>query len=85
MGMAAQAAPLHRGRCQDTNVQHIRELSGKMGTLPMRLLQIKNDKLFSKVNPDGGTVAFGHPLGYTSARQVATLFNKLERRGRKSV
>lgn len=36
-----------------------------------------------KVNPNGGAIAFGHPLGATGARQVSTLFNELERRGQK--
>ncbi|CAD6568356.1 MAG: 3-ketoacyl-CoA thiolase with broad chain length specificity [Alectoria sarmentosa] len=36
-----------------------------------------------KVNPNGGSIAFGHPLGCTGARQVATLFNELGRTGKK--
>jgi acetyl-CoA acyltransferase 1 len=35
----------------------------------------------SKVNPNGGAIAFGHPLGMTGARQVSTLFNELGRSG----
>ncbi|KAG6993771.1 hypothetical protein G7Y79_00051g086910 [Physcia stellaris] len=34
-----------------------------------------------KVNPNGGAIAFGHPLGATGARQVSTLFSELGRRG----
>ena len=37
----------------------------------------------SKVNPNGGAIAFGHPLGCTGARQVSTLFNELGRSGNK--
>ncbi|KAL8964820.1 MAG: hypothetical protein Q9197_006789 [Variospora fuerteventurae] len=37
----------------------------------------------SKVNPNGGAIAFGHPLGCTGARQVSTLFNELGRTGQK--
>ena len=33
-----------------------------------------------RVNPVGGAIAFGHPLGCTGARQVATLMSELERR-----
>jgi acetyl-CoA acyltransferase 1 len=33
-----------------------------------------------KVNPNGGAIALGHPLGCTGARQVATLLNELARR-----
>lgn len=35
----------------------------------------------NKVNPNGGAIAFGHPLGMTGARQVSTLFNELGRSG----
>lgn len=38
-----------------------------------------------KVNPNGGAIALGHPLGCTGARQVVTLLNELRRRGRRSV
>lgn len=33
----------------------------------------------SKVNPKGGAIALGHPLGATGARQVATLYPELKR------
>jgi acetyl-CoA acyltransferase 1 len=33
----------------------------------------------SKVNPKGGAIAFGHPLGATGARQVSTLLMELHR------
>ena len=36
-----------------------------------------------KVNPNGGAIAFGHPLGCTGARQVSTLLNELGRRRKK--
>lgn len=38
---------------------------------------------FNKVNPKGGAIAFGHPLGCTGARQVSTLFTELKRTGQK--
>jgi acetyl-CoA acyltransferase 1 len=34
-----------------------------------------------KVNPNGGAIALGHPLGCTGARQIATLVHELRRRG----
>ncbi|XP_073916128.1 3-ketoacyl-CoA thiolase, peroxisomal isoform X2 [Castor canadensis] len=37
-----------------------------------------------KVNPLGGAVALGHPLGCTGARQVITLLNELKRRGKRT-
>ena len=36
-----------------------------------------------KVNPKGGAIAFGHPLGCTGARQIATLMPELKRQGKK--
>lgn len=33
----------------------------------------------SKVNPNGGAIALGHPLGCTGARQIATLLYELKR------
>lgn len=33
-----------------------------------------------KINPKGGAIAFGHPLGCTGARQVSTLLYELKRR-----
>lgn len=35
-----------------------------------------------KVNVNGGALAFGHPLGATGARCVATLLNEMKRRGK---
>jgi acetyl-CoA acyltransferase 1 len=37
-----------------------------------------------KVNPKGGAIALGHPLGCTGARQVATLLHELKRRQKRS-
>lgn len=36
----------------------------------------------SKVNPNGGAIAIGHPLGCTGARQTATLLYEMARRGK---
>lgn len=33
------------------------------------------------INPNGGGISLGHPLGATGARMTATLINELERRG----
>lgn len=37
----------------------------------------------NKVNPKGGAIAFGHPMGATGARQIATLIPELKRTGGK--
>lgn len=36
----------------------------------------------TKINPKGGAIAFGHPLGVTGARQVSTLLTELRRTGK---
>jgi len=44
------------------------------------------DKLgvpLAKLNPTGGAIALGHPLGCTGARQIATLLHGLKRTGKK--
>ncbi|MEZ4506309.1 MAG: hypothetical protein R2848_10850 [Thermomicrobiales bacterium] len=35
----------------------------------------------AKVNPNGGAIALGHPLGATGARMMTTLVHELERSG----
>ena len=35
---------------------------------------------FPDINPNGGGISLGHPLGATGARVTATLLNELERR-----
>jgi acetyl-CoA acyltransferase len=35
----------------------------------------------SRVNPNGGAIALGHPLGCTGAKLTATLLNEMKRRG----
>ncbi len=35
----------------------------------------------AKVNPNGGAIALGHPIGATGTRLMATLLNELERTG----
>lgn len=36
-----------------------------------------------RVNPNGGAIALGHPLGCTGARQVGTLLSELRRTGQR--
>ena len=38
-----------------------------------------------KVNPNGGAIALGHPLGCTGARQTGTLLYEMKRRGKVSL
>jgi acetyl-CoA acyltransferase len=39
------------------------------------------EERMADVNPNGGGISLGHPLGATGARITATLLNELERRG----
>jgi acetyl-CoA acyltransferase len=39
------------------------------------------DDRWDDINPNGGGISLGHPLGATGARMTATLLNELERRG----
>ena len=36
----------------------------------------------AKVNPSGGAIAIGHPLGATGSRQIATILPELKRQGK---
>jgi len=38
---------------------------------------------FEIVNPNGGAIAIGHPLGCTGARQIATAFSEAKREKKK--
>jgi acetyl-CoA acetyltransferase family protein len=38
------------------------------------------EERWADVNPNGGGISLGHPLGATGARMTATLLNELERR-----
>jgi acetyl-CoA acetyltransferase family protein len=39
------------------------------------------EERYDDINPNGGGISLGHPLGATGARVTATLLNELERRG----
>ncbi|GAB1316144.1 Acetyl-CoA acetyltransferase [Madurella fahalii] len=47
----------------------------------VRELGLERDWQDAKVNPDGGAIALGHPLGATGARMVSTLMHGLQRSG----
>ena len=42
---------------------------------------MKVDVYDSRVNPNGGAISIGHPLGATGARCLMTLINALRRSG----
>jgi acetyl-CoA C-acetyltransferase len=61
----------------DLDVVEINEAFAAVALWSARMLEIPE----SKVNPHGGAVALGHPLGATGARLVVTLINALRPRG----
>lgn len=67
----------HTGlRLDDIGVFEINEAFAAQAVYCVRELELD----VSKVNPCGGAIAIGHPLGCTGARQVATILRELERR-----
>ncbi|KAF8634500.1 hypothetical protein AX15_000936 [Amanita polypyramis BW_CC] len=60
----------------DVDLFEINEAFGSQSVYVVKKLGIPRDK----VNVNGGAIAFGHPLGCTGARQIATGLNELERR-----
>ncbi|GAA5830531.1 hypothetical protein JCM11251_002504 [Rhodosporidiobolus azoricus] len=40
---------------------------------------------YAKINPNGGAIALGHPLGCTGARQIATALSEAKRSGAKII
>lgn len=62
---------------EDIDVFEINEAFASQATYCANHLNIPIEKL----NPKGGAIAFGHPLGCTGARQTATLCHELKRRG----
>lgn len=63
----------------DVDIYEINEAFASQAVYCVKKLGIPMDK----VNPNGGAIALGHPLGCTGARQIATLLNELHRRNQK--
>ncbi|KAE8351041.1 Thiolase, N-terminal domain-containing protein [Aspergillus coremiiformis] len=62
----------------DIDIFEINEAFASMGTYCVQKLGLDE----SKVNPRGGAIAFGHPLGCTGARQVVTALSELRRQNK---
>lgn len=63
----------------DIDVYEINEAFASQALYSIRELGIPEEK----VNPRGGAIALGHPLGATGARQIVTLFSELEKQDKK--
>lgn len=61
----------------DLDVVEINEAFAGVALWSARMLDLDP----AAVNPNGGAVALGHPIGCTGARLVVTLINELRRRG----
>ncbi|GKZ24511.1 hypothetical protein AbraIFM66951_006093 [Aspergillus brasiliensis] len=64
---------------EDIDIFEINEAFASMGTYCVQKLGLDE----AKVNPRGGAIAFGHPLGCTGARQVVTALSELRRQDRR--
>ncbi|MCO5123178.1 MAG: 3-oxoadipyl-CoA thiolase [Rhizobacter sp.] len=63
----------------DIDVIELNEAFAAQGLAVLRDLGIADDD--TRVNPNGGAIALGHPLGASGARLVTTAINQLERSG----
>ena len=61
----------------DLDVVEINEAFAAVGVVSARALGLSDDV----VNPNGGAIALGHPVGMSGARLVLTLAHELKRRG----
>lgn len=66
-------------QAKDIDVFEINEAFASQATYCVKKLGLDS----SKVNPNGGAIALGHPLGCTGARLICTLLPELRRQGKK--
>jgi acetyl-CoA acetyltransferase len=66
-------------RLDQMDVVELNEAFASQALAVTRHLGLADDA--EHVNPNGGAIAIGHPLGASGARLVTTALNELERRG----
>lgn len=59
----------------DIDIFEINEAFASQATYTIEQLNIPREKL----NPKGGAIALGHPVGMTGSRMIVTLFHELHR------
>jgi len=65
----------------DIEVVEINEAFASVVLAWQRELGVSDEWLDDHVNPNGGAIAVGHPLGATGAKLMTTMLHELERRG----
>ena len=80
--IAATTRVLQRAGLQlaDVDVVEINEAFASVVLAWKKELEIPDDWFEDHVNPNGGAIALGHPLGASGARLMTTLLHELERR-----
>ena len=68
-------------KLEDIEVLEINEAFASVVLAWQKELQIPDDWFEGHVNPNGGAIAVGHPLGATGAKLMTTMLHELERRG----
>jgi acetyl-CoA acyltransferase len=66
---------------RDIEVVEINEAFASVVLAWQRELGVPDEWLDEHVNPNGGAIAVGHPLGATGAKLMTTMLHELERRG----
>lgn len=66
-------------KVSDIDIFEINEAFASQALFSVKKLGIDE----AKVNPRGGAIALGHPLGATGARQICTLFSELKKTGKR--
>ncbi len=66
-------------KIDDMDVIELNEAFAAQGLAVLRMLGVPDDA--EHVNPNGGAIALGHPLGMSGTRLVATAARELQRRG----
>jgi acetyl-CoA acyltransferase 1 len=64
---------------QDIDIIEINEAFASMAVYCLNVLGLDH----GKVNPRGGAIALGHPLGATGARQICTVLSEARRTGKR--
>jgi acetyl-CoA acetyltransferase family protein len=68
-------------RLEDIDVVEINEAFASVVLAWQRELKVPEEWFQEHVNPNGGAIAVGHPLGATGAKLMTTMLHELERRG----